>query len=159
MTHWEKTRHIPHFMKIGIRAEIGISMCNRAAVKKLKGSVGWLPSTVWGTLVVMVIPIFVVLYFTSRQAVTQSLKLCLTSEVLRPNIPYTKWRGVLNHHSSLVLWNSAASVGMRSKKEECVHLVKLYKWTRAFRNSSESSHFVLLLWQCTVTVALFQAHT
>ena len=76
----------------------------------------------------------VVLYFTNWQTDTQCLILCLTSEVLKPNIPYTKWRGLLKHLSSLVLWHSAASVGTRSKKKECVHLVRLYEWTRAFRS-------------------------
>ena len=56
------------------------------------------------------------------------------SEVVRPNIPYTKWRDLLSHLSSLVLWHSAASVRTRSKMKECVHLVRLYKWTRAFRS-------------------------
>ena len=39
----------------------------------------------------------VVLYFTNWQTDTQCLIVCLNSEVLRPNIPYTKWRGLLSH--------------------------------------------------------------
>ena len=38
---WMKTRRILHFMKIKIRPEVGISMCNYAAVRKWKGSVAW----------------------------------------------------------------------------------------------------------------------
>ena len=41
VTRWVKTWHIPHFMKIDIRPEIGISMFNCAAVKKWKRSVAW----------------------------------------------------------------------------------------------------------------------
>ena len=41
VTRWAKTQHIPHFMKIEIRPEIGISMFNCAAVKKWKWSVVW----------------------------------------------------------------------------------------------------------------------
>ena len=44
VTHWAKTRHIAHFMKIEIRPEIGIPMCNCAAGKKWKRSVAWFPS-------------------------------------------------------------------------------------------------------------------
>ena len=49
VTRWVKTQHIPHFMKIKIRPEIGILMCNCAAMTKLKWSVAWLPNTEWGT--------------------------------------------------------------------------------------------------------------
>ena len=91
------------------------------------------------------------------QTDTQCLILCLSSEILRPNIPYTKWRGLLNHLSSLVLWHSAASVRTRSKKKEPVYLVRLYEWIRVFRSWSESSHSCQTPRQCAATVALFQA--
>ena len=39
-----ENRHIPHFTKIEIRLEIGISMFNCPAVKKWKRSVAWFPS-------------------------------------------------------------------------------------------------------------------
>ena len=84
---------------------------------------------------------FVVLYSTNWQAVTQCLIVCLTSEVLRPNIPYTKWRGLLNHLSSLVLWHSAALDTTWSQMVVPVYLVRLYEWTRTFGSSSESSQF------------------
>ena len=58
----------------------------------------------------------------------------ILSEGPRSNIPYTKWRGLLNHLLALILWYSAASGGTRSKKKECVHLVRLYEWTRTFRS-------------------------
>ena len=44
VTRWAKTWHIPRFMKIEIRPEICISMCNYAAVKKRKRSVAWFQS-------------------------------------------------------------------------------------------------------------------
>ena len=73
------------------------------------------------------------------------------------NIPHTKWRGLLNHLSTLILWHSAALDPTASQMKVPVYLVRLYKWTRAFRSSSESNHFVLLFRQCAVTVALFRA--
>ena len=44
MTRWAKTRHIPHFLKIEIRLEIGILMLNCVVVKKWQWSVAWFPS-------------------------------------------------------------------------------------------------------------------
>ena len=44
VTRWVKTRHIAHFMKIEIRPEISIPMCNCAAGKKWKRSAAWFPS-------------------------------------------------------------------------------------------------------------------
>ena len=44
LTHWAKTRHIPHFMKIEIRLEISRWKYNCVAVKKWKWSVAWFPS-------------------------------------------------------------------------------------------------------------------
>ena len=38
------TRHITHFMKIEIRPESGIPMCNCAAGKKWKRLVAWFPN-------------------------------------------------------------------------------------------------------------------
>ena len=76
----------------------------------------------------------VVLYLTNWQTDTQCLILCLSSEVLRPNIPYTKWRGLLSHLSSLVLWHSAASVTTRSQAKVLVNWLQLCKWTRVFRH-------------------------
>ena len=96
-----------------------------------------------------------VILYTNWQAVTQCLIVCLTSEVLRPNIPYTKWRGLLNHLSSLVLWHSAASVGTRSKKE-LVNWLECCKWTRAFRSSSKSSNTCPCVSSEVCTVALSQ---
>ena len=45
VTCWAKTRHIPHFMRIEIRPEIGTSMFNCSAAKKWKWLVVWLPSS------------------------------------------------------------------------------------------------------------------
>ena len=86
-----------------------------------------------------------VFYFTNWQTDTQCLIVCLTSEVLRPNIPYTKWRGLLNHLSSLVLWHSAASITTTSQMKELVNYLQHCKWTRAFKSSSESSPSCLAL--------------
>ena len=44
VTRWAKTRHIPHFVKIEIRSEIGISIFNYTAVQKWQWSVAWFPS-------------------------------------------------------------------------------------------------------------------
>ena len=67
---------------------------------------------------------------------THSVWYCVSvsSEVLRPNIPYAKWRGLFNHLSSLVLWHSAASLGTRSQAKVLVNWLQRCKWTRAFRH-------------------------
>ena len=99
----------------------------------------------------MVTCLYIVLYSTNWQAVTQCILLCLNSEMLRPNISYTKWRSLLNHLSSLVLRHSAASVGTRSQRLEPVNWLEHCKRTIAFRNYSESSNSIYFL-KCTLLV-------
>ena len=99
--------HIPHFMKIEIRLEISISMCNLWQWK----------------------------HWSDRLLGSQVL-----SGEPRPNIPYTKWGGLLNHLSSLVLWHSAALVTTRSQTLGPVNWLEHCKWTIPFMSLSESSN-------------------
>ena len=64
----------------------------------------------------------VVLYLTSWQTDTKCLILCLSSEVLRPNILHTKWKSLFSHLSSL---GSLAfcSLGSNQISDEGVHVV------------------------------------
>ena len=46
VTRWAKTRHIPHFMRIELRLEIGISMFNCSPAKKIE-AIGCLVPKLW----------------------------------------------------------------------------------------------------------------
>ena len=66
--------------------------------------------------------------------VLQMTKSCLGMRLECVHLLHTKWWGLLNQLSSVVLWHSAASVGTRSQLKEHVHWLRLYKWTRAFKS-------------------------
>ena len=83
---------------------------------------------------------------------THNVWYCLSSEVLRPNIPYSKWRGLLNHLLSLVLWPSAASVGIRSQMKVLVNWLQLWKWTGSSDTKVSPALHVLLFKRCTLVL-------